>query len=88
MLLDCREPFEFEIVSLPGAVLLPMSELGDRHTELEDWKNQPVVVYCHLGGRSARVAGWLRDQGYEQAQSMAGGIDRWAEEVDPEMVRY
>ena len=47
-----------------------------------------IVVYCHLGGRSHRVATWLREQGFAQAQSMAGGIDQWAAEIEPGMARY
>jgi rhodanese-related sulfurtransferase len=46
------------------------------------------VVHCHHGGRSLRVAHWLREQGFANAQSMAGGIDRWSQEIDPSVPRY
>ncbi len=87
-LIDCREPDEHARVSLPGSTLLPMSEIAERVCELEGQEQSRLVVYCHLGIRSQRVAGWLREQGFERAQSLTGGIDQWAEEIDPQMVRY
>ncbi|HEY5311196.1 MAG TPA: rhodanese-like domain-containing protein [Pirellulales bacterium] len=88
VLLDCREPDEHEIVRLAAARLLPMSQLMTRVGELDDARDQPLVVFCHHGGRSMRVATWLRQQGFDQAQSMSGGIDRWAEEIDQTLARY
>src|SRR5690606_25529897 len=87
LLLDCREADEHALVRIEGATLLPMSEIQERVGELEPHRNRRVVVYCHHGGRSLRVANWLRAQGY-QAQSMAGGIDRSAIEIDPSLPRY
>lgn len=87
LLLDCREADEHALVRIEGATLLPMSEIQERVGELEPHRNRRVVVYCHHGGRSLRVANWLRAQGY-QAQSMAGGIDRWAIEIDSSLPRY
>jgi rhodanese-related sulfurtransferase len=88
LLLDCREADEFALVAIAGAKLLPMSEIQSRAGELSDHKESPIVVYCHLGMRSAQVAQWLREQGFNQVQSMAGGIDRWAVEIDPSMKQY
>jgi rhodanese-related sulfurtransferase len=88
LLLDCREADEFALVAIAGAKLLPMSEIQSRAGELSDYKEGPIVVYCHLGMRSAQVTQWLREQGFNQVQSMAGGIDQWAVEVDPSMKRY
>ncbi|TWT37499.1 putative adenylyltransferase/sulfurtransferase MoeZ [Posidoniimonas corsicana] len=88
VLLDCREQSEFEIATIDGATLLPMSEIQARVGELEPKQGEPIVVYCHHGGRSAQVANWLRAQGYAQAQSMAGGIDQWATDIEPGMPRY
>jgi adenylyltransferase/sulfurtransferase len=88
MLLDCRERDEHELVRIGGATLLPMSELMDRAGELAPHKARRLVVHCHHGGRSMRVAQWLRGQGFEQVQSMAGGIDQWAAEIEPGMPRY
>ena len=87
-LVDCREPAEWDIVHLSDAVLLPMSEIAARIGELEAVREKRIVVYCHHGGRSLRVTQFLRQQGFHTAQSMAGGIDAWALEVDPAMPRY
>jgi rhodanese-related sulfurtransferase len=88
LLVDCRERDEFQLVNIAGAVLLPMSEIADRLSELAPYLRQRVVVHCHHGGRSLRVARWLRQQGFAQAQSMAGGIDAWAQQVAPTLPRY
>jgi adenylyltransferase/sulfurtransferase len=88
LLLDCREREEAQIASIGGAVLLPMSEIVDRVGELAGNEGRRIIVHCHLGGRSLRVAAWLREQGFPWAQSMAGGIDQWAVEVEPGMARY
>lgn len=88
LLIDCREPNEYEIAAITGAQLLPMSTLTERVGELAGNEQRRVVVHCHKGGRSLRVANWLRQQGFARAQSMAGGIDQWAVDVEPGMARY
>lgn len=88
LLLDCRERDEYEIARIDGAVLVPMSELQARVGDLQPYRDKLVVVHCHHGGRSLRVAMWLRGQGYAHAVSMAGGIDRWSECIDPSIPRY
>ncbi len=88
LLLDCREPDEAAIVAIPGALLLPMSTLTDRVSELDAYRKKPVVVHCHHGGRSLRVAAWLKSQGFADVLSMKGGIDKWAVEIDPSLPRY
>ena len=88
LFLDCREADEYETVSINGATLLPMSELQDRVGELDCRQADQIVIHCHHGGRSLRVANWLRKQGFANAQSMAGGIDQWACEIEPGMGRY
>ena len=88
MLIDCRERDEYELVHLDHAQLWPMSELESRTDELESLRGKPLVVFCHHGGRSLRVAHWLRRLGFASAQSMAGGIDRWASHIDPMLPRY
>ena len=88
LLLDCREPEEHAIASLPAAVLVPMAEIPARLAELERHRDGRIVVHCHHGGRSLRVAHWLRARGFAQAQSMAGGIEAWALEIDPGTPRY
>ena len=85
---DCREPSEYATAKIAGASLLPMSELADRVSELDAAKSKLLVVHCHHGGRSLRVARWLRQQGFAQAVSMAGGIDEWALTIDTTVPRY
>lgn len=88
LLIDCREPDEFAVAKIEGATLLPMSQLAERVGELAGRQQDEIVVHCHHGGRSLRVAMWLRQQGYSRAASMAGGIDQWAIEIDPTIARY
>ncbi|HEX7446968.1 MAG TPA: rhodanese-like domain-containing protein [Pirellulales bacterium] len=88
LLLDCREADEYAIAQIAGARLLPMSEIQARQVELAGDRGRQVVVHCHHGGRSLQVARWLRQQGFAQAQSMAGGIDRWSLEIDAAVPRY
>ena len=88
LLIDCREPDEHAIVHIEGARLIPLGELTDRLAELAPYRGQPIAVHCHHGGRSLKAAVWLRQQGFERAQSMAGRIDRWAMEIEPSLPRY
>lgn len=88
LLLDCRTPEEHATARIAGAMLLPMQELPDRVGELAAWREKPVIVHCHHGMRSLRVAKWLREQGFSGAQSMQGGIDAWSTDVDPTVPRY
>lgn len=86
LLVDCREPHEFEICRLERAKLVP---LGDVPANLGLFESaEDVVVYCHHGIRSLNVVAWLRAQGVEGARSMAGGIDRWSQEIDLSVPRY
>jgi adenylyltransferase/sulfurtransferase len=84
-ILDVREPWEHELVAIPGARLIPMDQLQWRVDELD--RGQEIVVHCHHGQRSAAVVQWLRRQGIP-AVNLAGGIDGWAVEVDPTLRRY
>lgn len=88
VLIDCREADEYATARIEGARLLPMSEIGQRISELEPLRGQRLVVHCHHGGRSLRVANWLRGQGFPSTQSMAGGIDQWSIAIDPTVPRY
>ena len=88
VLLDCRERDEAEAASIDGAVLIPMSEWNEQQDELAKLAGKHIVVHCHHGARSLRVASWLRQNGFPTAQSMAGGIDAWSLEIDPSVPRY
>ena len=88
LLIDCREADEYQTVCIDAATLLPMSQLAERAHELEGKQSERIVVHCHHGQRSLQVVNWLRQQGFLQSQSMAGGIDVWAQEIEPGMLRY
>lgn len=87
LLLDVREPWEYETARLPNSTLMPMGDISSRaHAELDP--DAPIVVLCHHGARSLSVTMWLRAQGFEHVQSLAGGIDQWSRTVDPGIPRY
>lgn len=88
VLLDVREQHEYDTAHIEGSRLIPMSELGERLEELEDCRGQRIVVHCHHGMRSLQVTHALRQAGFAQTQSMAGGIDQWSDEVDPAVPKY
>ena len=86
-LLDVREPWEFETAHMAGAKLIPMGDVPARaHQELDP--EEHIVVVCHHGVRSMNVTAWLRQQGFEKAQSMRGGIDAWSRQVDGRVPDY
>jgi rhodanese-related sulfurtransferase len=87
VLLDVRTPAEHALVALAGSVLIPLQAFGQRLAELDALKGKPVVTYCHTGVRSLHAATFLASRGVE-AVSLAGGIDRYAVEVDPSLPRY
>ena len=87
LLLDVREPWEFEAARIEGAKLMPMGDVPSRaHQELDPDEN--IVVMCHHGVRSMNVTAWLRQQGFENVQSMRGGIDAWSRQVDEKVPVY
>jgi rhodanese-related sulfurtransferase len=89
-MLDVREPWEHKICRIDNSALIPLSELSQRYQELtaSDAGGAPLVVICHHGTRSFHATLWLRQQGFENAINLAGGIDAWASEIDPTMQRY
>ena len=87
-LLDVRQPDEHAFVSLPNSTLIPLGELLGRVEEIEGWRNEEVVVYCHHGIRSANGMAQLRAAGFTNLHNLSGGIDRWTTEVDPTLPRY
>jgi rhodanese-related sulfurtransferase len=86
LLVDVREPWEAEICRIAGATLIPMSTIPANLQALDT--DDDVICYCHHGMRSLDVAVWLRSQGVERAKSLAGGIERWSQEIDPQVPRY
>lgn len=85
-LLDVREPHEVAICKVAGSVDIPMQQVPQRLAELP--KDGAIVVMCHHGGRSRMVTNFLRQNGYGNALNLTGGIDAWAQAVEPGMARY
>jgi adenylyltransferase/sulfurtransferase len=86
MIVDVREPHEFRICRIPGAVLIPMRELPSRVHELDPAAE--IVVQCRSGVRSANATLWLRQQGFAGARNLTGGILEWIDKVDPSQPKY
>lgn len=86
-LIDVREPEEHQICRIGDATLIPMRQISQQLERLEE-ATAPLIVFCHHGVRSLNVVAWLREQGWPDCQSMAGGIDAWSREVDPGVPRY
>jgi adenylyltransferase/sulfurtransferase len=86
VLVDVREPHEWEIAHIDGARLIPLSQLPDRLSELDG--HTEIVTHCHHGARSMKALEILRGAGFGKVRSLAGGIDAWAERVEPGMARY
>ena len=86
VLLDVREPWEWNLCHLPGAILIPMHELPARMQELN--KDAEMVVICHHGVRSYHAARYLESVGFGDVINLSGGMAAWAGEVDPAMARY
>jgi rhodanese-related sulfurtransferase len=94
LLLDVRELYELQSASLPEGTftLVPLSKLAAQQTaalsHAAQSKDAEIVVFCHHGVRSAQVTAWLRQQGWNNVLSMAGGIDAYAREIDPSVGVY
>jgi rhodanese-related sulfurtransferase len=86
LVLDVREPFEIALAPFPGATHIPMGDIPSRLTELDP--DQETVVVCHHGVRSAQVAVYLAQNGFERVLNLSGGIDAWSEDADPSTPRY
>lgn len=90
VLLDVREPWEFEFASIRidglHTLHIPMNTVPDRLTELD--AAQPVICICHHGMRSAQVVAFLERQGFDTVYNLAGGIAAWSEQVDASVPGY
>lgn len=86
VVLDVREPWEFDLASVPNSTLVPLSTLPSAVNRLE--RDAEYVVLCHHGMRSDMAANWMRAQGYERVRNLVGGIDAWSLEVDASVPRY
>ena len=86
VLIDVREPHEWEISHIEGARLIPLGQLPDRLGELDG--HSEIVTHCHHGARSMKALEILKGAGFSKVRSLAGGIDAWAERIEPGMARY
>ena len=86
MIVDVREPAEFEICRIPGAVLIPLSQLRSRIGELDT--EQELVLHCKVGGRSANATEFLKRAGFTHVRNLTGGILAWIDQVDPSQPKY
>ncbi|MGE0812191.1 MAG: molybdopterin-synthase adenylyltransferase MoeB [Vicinamibacterales bacterium] len=85
-ILDVREPSEYQINRIEGSVLIPLGELPQRFRELDP--TMEIVCQCKVGGRSAKAAAFLRQQGFSRVHNLAGGILAWVDQVDPSQPKY
>ncbi len=86
VLLDVREPWEFELCKIDGAALIPMNTIPARLDELDE--DAEIVCICHHGARSMNVAAFLERNGFTRTFNLTGGIHAWAVQVDPAMPKY
>ncbi|MCG6968235.1 MAG: sulfurtransferase [Gammaproteobacteria bacterium] len=86
LLLDVREPWEFDICRIEGSRLIPMRQI---HTIVEQLNHdQHTIVICHHGVRSRQVCSYLMQMGFNNVVNLIGGVQAWAHEVDPRMPTY
>jgi rhodanese-related sulfurtransferase len=85
-LIDVREPWEAAIASIDGSELVPLGTLGHSIEHIE--RDEPIVLYCHHGVRSARALAFLREHGFTRATHLAGGIEAYAAQIDGSLARY
>jgi adenylyltransferase/sulfurtransferase len=86
VLVDVREPHEYQICRIPGSKLIPLGEIPKRINELDS--ADEIVVHCKMGGRSAKACDFLRQSGFKKVKNLTGGILAWSEKVDPTVPKY
>jgi adenylyltransferase/sulfurtransferase len=86
LLIDVREPHEYEIAKIPGSTLIPLNTLPARVSELDS--SLDIVLHCHHGQRSMRALEFLKGSGFRKLKNLRGGIDAWSRDVDSAVPRY
>ena len=88
VLLDVREPWEYQTCHIEGALLMPMQSIPDNYEKLNVDDETSIVCICHHGGRSLRVAAFLHSNGFSRVLNLAGGMHAWAQQIDSTMPTY
>ena len=88
LIIDVREADELRVASIPGVVHIPLGQLMERLDDIEPEPGQTVATLCHHGRRSLRASLALREVGFPDALSIAGGIDLWSRDIDTTVPRY
>jgi len=86
VLVDVREPHEYQIAKIPGSILIPLGDVPKRLGELNP--DDEIVMHCKMGGRSAKACDVLRANGFTKVRNMTGGITKWSDTVDPSVPKY
>ena len=86
LVIDVREDWELQLACIPDVVHVPMSQIPARLGEFQ--RDAEMIVMCHAGGRSMRVAHFLANQGFTDVANLSGGISAWSEAVDATVPRY
>ncbi len=86
VLIDVREPWEYNICKIPGAQLIPLGTLATEYKKLDP--NAEIVLHCHMGMRSMDATQFLLQQGFKNAKNLAGGINAWSLQIDSSVPRY
>jgi adenylyltransferase/sulfurtransferase len=86
LLLDVREPHEYQIARIPGSTLIPLGQLPARLNELD--KNAEIVAHCKMGGRSQQAVDLMKQNGFTNVRNMTGGITAWSDKVDKSVPKY
>ena len=86
LILDVRNPEEYQICKIAGSTLIPLPSLPQRFNELD--REKEMIVHCKSGMRSQKAIQFLRAQGFEKLTNLKGGILAWADRIDPTMPKY
>ncbi len=86
VLIDVREPWEYNICKIPDAQLIPLGTLATEYKKLDP--NAEIVLHCHMGMRSMDATQFLLQQGFKNAKNLTGGINAWSLQIDPSVPRY
>ena len=86
LLLDVRQPWEFDVCKIENSILIPMSQIPAKIDSLD--AEREIVVICHHGIRSRSVGRYLEHAGFSNIINLSGGVDQWAKKVDKQMATY